>query len=266
MSTLLITSAIDLSKAMAYQVELIDTDIRLTQYIDSIKFAINHYSCISHIVFCDNTNYRFDYTQLTQFAQAKGKTLEMLSFEGDFDKIEKLGKGFGEGELIKYALMNSKTLNSCDYFYKLTGRLFIKNMDAVIRFTKSPNAFIYYPSILYQNKFDYVNTIFYKVEKNLYLNVLLDSHIYVNDLKYIYLENIFFSKLKYYPLKSFGIFPIISGQSGSTGLKYDLSSFKLFIELNLNYLGIHNIKKTYLAKSLTFLFARLRNFDFKKNN
>ena len=43
------------------------------------------------------------------------------------------GKGYGEGEIIEYALKNSAFLHSEREFIKLTGRITIENLDAIIR-------------------------------------------------------------------------------------------------------------------------------------
>ncbi len=41
-------------------------------------------------------------------------------------------KGYGEGEIISYALNNSKYLKNSESFYKLTGGLTVENINDVL--------------------------------------------------------------------------------------------------------------------------------------
>ncbi|MCL2416961.1 MAG: alpha-1,2-fucosyltransferase [Bacteroidales bacterium] len=227
-NTLLITGAIDISNFSVPFVKITDLKERLQQYLESLEHAINHYFEVDHIVFCENTNYKHDYSELQEKAKKRGKELEILTFQGNYEMIEKKGKGYGEGEIIKYALNHSAILSQSDCFYKLTGRVAVANMDRIMRSTKSVNAFIFSP--FHERNFDkYTRTLFYKVSTSFYKQKLLNAYLAVDDSQDMYLEHVFFDKLKDTPIKSFRIYPKLIGISASDGkTSYALSRKELF--------------------------------------
>ncbi len=258
-TVLVITGSINITPYIIPTTSLTDLNIRLEQYLKSIEYAIENYHEITHIVFCENTDYNFDYSFLYRKANQHNKTFELLSFKGSYPIIQKQGKGYGEGEIIQYAINNSLYLKKSSFFFKLTGRLVIKNMDKIINSTKSDCAFEMIPSYIYNNSKNYVSTTFYKVNKSLYINVLSDAYKDVNDFKENYLENIFFERLKDLNLTSFNIPPHISGQSGSSGKYYDLNFKSRIKQIVLYYLGVVKLKKTKTEKiicSITVIFFK----------
>ena len=68
---------------------LSDIDVRKQQYLDALWFYINNTSL--PIVYVDNSN--FDIEQFKIFHANVYKRLELLSFEGNRDKVH--GKGYG---------------------------------------------------------------------------------------------------------------------------------------------------------------------------
>ena len=101
---------------------LTDVSERLKQYIECIEFYLCKTS-INKIVFCENSNYKFDSRALYELAKKNNKLLEILQFNGNYSQIVDRGKGYGEGEIIEYALQNSKLFLQSKYFVKVTGRL-----------------------------------------------------------------------------------------------------------------------------------------------
>jgi len=254
---LLLTGAIDIKEFNIPSTTITDINERLSQYLNSIDFAITHYQLITDIVFCENTGFIFDYAPLKEKALANGKNLEIISFKGDYTLIEKKGKGFGEGEIIKYALNTSKILAEYSAFFKLTGRLIVKNMDRIVATTKSENSFIYHPKTIYRMPVDHIETFFYKVDKTIYIENLIDAFEEVDESCYRYLEHIFYERLFNFNLLSFKIAPQISGISGTSGDSY-LSGAKATVLEKINYfIGVHNLKKTIPEKGLTVLLSYL---------
>lgn len=98
---------------------------RLKQYIDSILFYIDNSSC-THILFCENSGFKYDYNWLVEKANNKGKKFEWLSFCGNTEEVLNRGKGYGEGEILEYALQHS--CYEIDYIEKVTGRLIVNNI------------------------------------------------------------------------------------------------------------------------------------------
>lgn len=257
---LLITGAIDIRGFVIPSTTITGVNERLSQYLNCISYAITHYQSISEIVFCENTNFNYNYTSLKEEALKKGKKLEVLSFKGNYAKIEQKGKGFGEGEIIKYALNTSEILAKCDSFFKLTGRLIVGNMDKIVATTSSDNSFIYHPKTIYRMPVDHIETFFYKVNKNLYTRYLVDAYEEVDESRYRYLEHIFCEHLSNFNLQSFQLAPQISGISGTSGDPY-ISGTKATVLEKINYfIGVHNLKKTIPEKIMTLLLSYLLKF------
>jgi len=254
---LLITGAIDIRELNVPLTKIVDVNERLLQYTVSIEYAISHYKSISEIVFCENTDFIYDYALLIKKAADNGKNLEILSFKGDYLNIQQKGKGFGEGEIIRYALNKSELLRQCDCFYKLTGRLIVKNMDKILAATSQKSCFIYYPKTIYKISKDHIETYFYKAEKSLYINNLTDAYQEVDEPHFQYLEHVFYERLSKTGLRSFNTLPLISGFSGTSGDSYEpVTKYRLMENINY-FMGVHNLQQTITEKVMTRIFSSL---------
>jgi hypothetical protein len=254
---LLLPGAIDIKGLGVPSMNIVDIEVRLSQYLNSIEYAILHYKTISEIVFVENTGYKYDYSGLQEQATRNGKKLEIISFRGDYSKIIQKGKGFGEGESIKYALDKSDILKRCNQFFKLTGRLIVKNMDEIVETTRSASSFIYHPKTIYRIYKDHIETYFYKVDKKVYVEYLIDAHQDIDESDFRYLEHVFYEKLSFLDFRSFKTVPLISGFSGTSGNPYDLDTKRMILEKINYFIGAHNLKKTAIEKVLTQLLSWL---------
>lgn len=257
---LLITGAVNISAFKIPYTRLTDPKVRLQQYLDSLEYAIEHYHRVNHIVFCENTGYEYDYLQLQEKAVQKGKTLEVISFQGNYPFIETKGKGYGEGEIIEYALKKSKTLQESDFFYKLTGRIIVKNMDRVMDSTRSDNTFIFVADLKKRFEKGRIRTLLYKVNTSLYKQKLIDAYTEVDDFKNHYLEHAFYIRLADMPASSFGRYPDFAGIQATTGKIYQ-SKLKFIKYCLYNYLGFYSNRRKSLVQKIilqivkTFRFA-----------
>ena len=251
---LLITAAIDITKFQAPYTVLTALDIRLQQYLNSLEYAIENYNRINHIIFCDNTGYKYDYSKLQKRAEQKGKTLEVFIFRGNYQLIQEKGKGYGEGEIVKHALNNSEVLNNSFLFYKMTGRIVIKNMDQLMDSTYSDNAFIFLSNT--KGHYDRARTLFYKVNTSFYKQHLMDAYMEVNDHRQHYLEHAFYERLANIPIDSFGKYPDFIGLQASTGSPYQSKS-KLMINRLYNQLDFFSNKEKNSFQKCIFAFKTL---------
>jgi len=254
---LLLTGAIDIRNFNIPSTKITDCKERLDQYLDSIDYALTHYQSISDLVFCENTNFNFDYSYLHEKAVQYGKKLEILSFKGDYIRIQQNGKGYGEGEIIAYALNNSKLLSKSESFFKLTGRLVVKNMDQIITSSPLSSYFIYHPKNIYKVSKDHIETFFYKSEKKLYLNLLMNAYKEVDELRFQYLEHIFYERLYPIKLKSFKLRPEISGLSGTAGDNYGSGNKNKMLEIIFHSIGVNHLTKTRYQNLLTKFLSLL---------
>ncbi|MDR0865207.1 MAG: hypothetical protein LBO74_09810 [Candidatus Symbiothrix sp.] len=258
--TLIITGAIDIRNFNVFPTALVDLNNRLEQYLYSIKYAIQNYKSIKNIIFCDNTDYKYDYSNLFELAKVGNKNIEIFSFQGDYTSIERYGKGYGEGEIIEYILNNSKLIHTDTCFYKLTGRLIITNFDSLVIKNLPENLFVLQPPQKVRSARNYIETFFYRVNIDLYKKELMHVYKTVSDKDEFFMEHAFYKALKdCKDIKTFHKYPIVIGQSGTTGVRYDLSKFRIFEENIYFKLGIHNLHKTkfqeYILSFLQFILS-----------
>lgn len=191
---------------------LTDVGVRKQQYHDAINFYLTHTNL--PIVFAENSGTRLDIHDSERF--------EMLCFDGNKDKTH--GKGFGECEIIEYALTHSRFINKDTVIIKITGRLIVHNIQSVITQTKFMGNRVLccmHSDLSFADSriFSCPATFMKKFVSNKYL---------INDFKDMYFENVLASQLKqeriYFP---YLIEPQITGVSGSTGATYYINKTKL---------------------------------------
>ena len=102
---LLITGTVQVDPHMPC-IAIADEDERFNAYIDTVMWAINE-TKFDKIVFCENSGYKFNLDIVDNEAKNAGKRFEYITFIADTDRVVKMGKGYGEGEIIDYALTNS---------------------------------------------------------------------------------------------------------------------------------------------------------------
>lgn len=210
---LLITGTIQVDTNMPF-VSIRDIDARLKAYFETIKWAIEK-SPFYKIVFCENSEYHLQYVQMDSMAETRNKRFEYITFRGDKEKIIKQGKGYGEGELISYALENSQLLKHADYFCKITGRISVENINSCIREIRN-----YFMNVEGEKK---ISTCLYCVKILDYKKIFREVYKEVDDENGLYLEHVFYKKAKEkrFHYRCFYELPLLKGISGSTGISYE---------------------------------------------
>lgn len=254
MNILLLTASINAKLASPIYTKLINTEERLLQYKDTLKLYIRK-SNFETFIFCENTGFDFCKDDLIELAQAHNKRIEFLSFISDIEYVNKLGKGYGEGECIEYALKNSTYLqedSTC--FYKITGRLYIENINEIIKHNKNGKNCFFTDGASSNS----VRTVFFKAEVSFFTQNLISVYKKVNDSENRFLEYIYYEHLINKKTTGISPYPFIIGNSGSTGNPYTLA--KEYNKMKfLNFFGFYSVEKKLF---LTFLTA-LRNFTIK---
>lgn len=242
---LLLTGCVN-PKGMAFTT-LSNQEERKAQYINAIQYYLSN-TCFK-IVFSENSG--TDISYLFEDAIESGR-MEYLSFPGNQDKIR--GKGYGECEIIEYALNNSKLiLSSKDQrIAKITGRLIVRNIKGILRWHKfffskqtvfcTINSDLSFPD----SRLIVAPVSFYKV--------FLNSKGLINDSNGYYFEHALCDTLKRekeYSYSPFLFMPCIEGVSGSTGEIY--SGEMRDSIFNLRYIKYtlslkHKFKKLYRRK------------------
>lgn len=157
---------------------------RLQQYIDAINFYIEE--TVANIVVVENTGY-----DLTNHFP-NSERLEILNFHGnDFDK--KLGKGYGEGMIVDYAMKHSKLLKKTEAICKITGRNKVLDIAKRLVAYEAMNEKVI-ASIDFKRKFVAAKciccpTVFWK-------SYFLSNKNLINDSNHSYFENVLYYSLK----------------------------------------------------------------------
>jgi hypothetical protein len=231
MPILIITSTVYVNSRLTV---LIDPEIRLKQYVDSIIFYLRTIS-IDAIIICDNSG--FDYrsiSELKTLAAKFNKRLEIHSFQGDEKKILQAGKGYGEGEMLRFIFEHSELLKAYDSFFKITGRVMVLNFDSIAK-SINPDR-IYFQKIrsIFLKDIKVADTRFYYCSKSVFTKYLINAFIRVNDPGGYYLEHAYRDDLDNNAVvfRAFEKLPIFDGVSGSHGgslgtgkLTYVIKSF-----------------------------------------
>lgn len=260
---LLVTAAINVESTPYISIR--DKKERLLQYLTSLVAWIK-LTNINTIVFCENTATDYDFQEIVEFAKSEGKTLEILIFNGN-KKAQKYGKGYGEGEIIEYAIQHSYYLRNKVSFYKITGRLFIPEFDRIYglhsnlanvfktpAFTPDPwsgigplkpdnpvrhlRAVLRYLYVFFgrgrgrgPHQYDrHISTIFYKSNVEFFKKHLIRSYKRVNDAKNYALEHTYYEDLSKHNFSPFLTNYTIMGKCGTTGSLYCGQDYPEFIQ------------------------------------
>lgn len=198
------------------QTTLNDKEVRKEQYINALNFYLQKtgYS----VVFVDNSNSDISYHFKTYIQSGR---LEYLSFCGNQRKER--GKGYGECEIIQYALDHSKMIKTSKdkRIAKITGRLIVKNINIIISLhTTFSNHETVFFTINSDLSFPDSRLI---IAPNNFYSLLLNSKEDIDDSKGYYFEHALIDIFKKHPNISYSPFyvmPRIEGMSGSTGEIY----------------------------------------------
>lgn len=132
--SLLITSTI--TPFVSTKIALQDSNIRMTQYYNSLLYALNNYP-IDNIVFCENSGYDLDrFSDLYMKNNPRKITCEFVSQNIPDTSIHR-DIGSFEMEMISHAFNSSEILSNSDYVIKITGRHYSPSIPGIVSYLKS---------------------------------------------------------------------------------------------------------------------------------
>ena len=201
--------------------KLIDANERQRQYINAIHFYIENTDC--KIIFCENSN-----TDITPFFKDLQNRLEVLTFPGNQDKQR--GKGYGEAEIIEYALQHSSYIQDDCVIIKITGRLIINNINQIIRSLTCKHDFV---TCLFHSDLRFADSRIFCATVS-FFRELLNNKGSINDSNNIFFEHILASTVLASSILDVPYIeePLITGISGSTGMQYS----PMAIDYKMKYL------------------------------
>jgi len=138
--------------------------------------------------------------------------IEQINYLQDNDLVIRKGKGYGEGALIKFALQNSKFLNSANNFFKCTGKVYCRNFLEIFNMIHQNNI----QNIFWKDVFmNYMDTRFFYVSKDFCQKFLIPAYENVDDRNGMKAENCVLKMAHEQLTNGRSIRPILSGFSGS---------------------------------------------------
>lgn len=221
---ILLTSAVIVSD---HSGSLNDANARIKYTLESIEKWLEISQDLP-LVICDGSGFDFSNIVTEKFPKAN---IECLFFENDKELVGLYGKGYGEGEIVKYALLNSDKLKKADFFAKCTSKLWVQNFFECLKYWNG--TFLckgYFTNVFSFKKtqFAYVDTRFYLVNKSFYLKKLVSAHLKVGGEGGLSLEHCFRDVIleEQYRKVLFNMHPDICGVGGGSGKYYKNNNIK----------------------------------------
>jgi len=201
--------------------KLNDPDLRIKYTIESISKWLSLDQSI-RLVICDGSNFDFTSRVKALFPSAQ---IECLAFQNNPDPVKKHGKGYGEGEIIRYALTHSTFLQSADAFIKCTAKLWVLNAEDCIKQWNGQfacNAYFANVFSLKKSQLQFIDTRFYISTKAFYLLHFSEAHMDLGDVAGRSIEDAFLEVIQQHDIKHifFRRPPIICGVGGGSGKYY----------------------------------------------
>ena len=208
-------------------VRLKDPEVRLQHAIESISFWLS-LRPTPPIVLCDGSGFNFKSIISSTFPDSD---IECLSFENDVESVKKYGRGFGEGEIVRYAIANSQKIRDSKCFTKCTSKLWVDNYYDLCSqwngtlllqgvFKNSINPFK-------KCVISYIDTRFYIISVDAYKSFFESAHLSIDKPSKFGLEDVFLERVLLYDIQEAltTVVPTICGVGGAIA-KYYRNSFQ----------------------------------------
>ena len=215
-----------------HSVKLKDPSERIRHTVESMEKWLNLGPGV-RLVVCDSSGFDFSQIAKDKFPQA---AIECLAFEADRDLVQYHGKGYGEGEIVKFAVQNSTYIKQADFFAKCTAKLWVENFHQCLGEWNGEflckgtflNVFSFRKTL-----FDHVDTRFYLVSKDFYWKYLAAVHLNLGGETGLSIEDSFRDVVLSNKMQGvmFSTPPLIGGVGGATGKYYNRKLSKKLKEI-----------------------------------
>lgn len=175
------------------------------------------------LVLCDGSG--FDFLPMVA-TQLDSGPVECLHFQNNVELVQKLGRGYGEGEIVRHAMEHSTLIQSAGCFAKCTSKLWVENFSACMQPWNGrllmKGVFDHVFSPRKATALAYIDTRFYAMDAQTYRQHFLLAHEAIRTQEGYGLEesfrDIFLNKQLQGCLMSPP--PVICGVGGGTGAYY----------------------------------------------
>lgn len=215
---------------------------RMQDYIKSLKYWLNNNKdgYFNKIIFCENSGY--DLSEIKESLVSLSNKNEVVFFQwSDNHKWTGLGKGYGEAKMLEYLNQEAyELIQEHDYIVKVTGRLYIPNINRVFNKKDEKMGVSIIHHRLKQIKDEnnmFVDSRLFCIASACFSEFIKDFSNDINDNNGVYFEHVLASRIHYFNRmnkKTTNIFkelPFYIGYSGTSGQK--LNSIKSTIKFHL---------------------------------
>jgi hypothetical protein len=197
-----------------------DPSMRMMHTIESISEWLKIDPNIQ-IVICDGSGFDFSETVKVNFPSAN---IECVFFDNDAEQIKRHGKGYGEGEIIRYAIEHSRLMKESEVFIKCTAKLWVANFNqCLLQWNKQFICGAYFANVFSYKKtaLQFIDTRFYITRKDFYLKHFSAVHVQLGNCEQS-IEDVFLDVIQNKNIKHilFRTPPVICGVGGGSGKYY----------------------------------------------
>lgn len=212
-----------------------DVQKRYNEYIQNIENYIKN-SIFDIIIFAENSGFSFPSNIYENMAIAHGKIFEYLDVS---QGAEKGNISIGDAKIIADAIQNSKFIGREMSIWKVSGRVYIENINNIILKAKGKNIF------LYSRRYNSLQTWLFKSEVNILEDFFLEESVLqqmkTSCIEYVW-KRCWEKNSTKISLSRFPIYPNAKGINSSGGL-YSMPKWKLYLKNILLILGWYSVKK-----------------------
>jgi hypothetical protein len=214
-----------------------DPSMRMMHTIESISEWLRIDPHIQ-IVICDGSGFDFSETVKVNFPDAN---IECIFFNNDIEQIKRHGKGYGEGEIIRYAIEHSRLMNESEVFIKCTAKLWVANFNqCLLQWNQQFICGAYFANVFSYKKtvLQFIDTRFYITRKDFYLQHFSTVHIQLGNtgqsIEDAFLDVIQNKKIKHILFRAP---PVICGVGGGSGKYYKSGVIRVLKDRMRNWIA-----------------------------
>lgn len=203
-------------------VALTNPELRAQLALDSVREWLR-VAPGTRLVLCDGSGFDFSPYVHEEFPSAD---IECIAFTNNIADVQHQGRGFGEGEIVRYALAHSRFINDAQCFAKCTSKLWVENYTACMRHWNGRMLL----QAVFKNVFsftqpltlDYIDTRFYVMSIQAYNQYFLEAHKGIRKNDGHSLENCFQDIVREQRITGLlsKVAPVIEGVGGGIGKAY----------------------------------------------
>lgn len=201
------------------QTQIQNAELRKQQYFKALNFYLENTTY--NIIFVENSGY--DISTYYHNPIEKGR-LEVVTYNGNnFNKT--LGKGYGEGLILKHAFEYGTFLKKDATIIKVSGRHIVKNIKKIVKLSSLLTTQKKFISCDINPKANSANSDLFIASKEFYANYFIKNISNIDESKGVWFEHVLYQSIVEFVDGSNGDFVFLplplnqEGYSGSTGHK-----------------------------------------------